>query len=163
MNGVPVRRGGLLGRLLCVMATPHDDEVIAGGPVHRRRLVDLLLGQISPAYYYIAQRYVRTVLQRNRLLRESRGDGVEPWDEQLVTLGAAITLRRRNLVARLADLAREIYGVLSEGREQLEVGYAPAMPGEEERELAAGGARSAEALQDRGDGARDNAGGAAPG
>lgn len=138
LNGVPVRRGEVFGHLLCVMATPHDGDVSAGGPAPRRRLVDLLLAQMSPSYFYAAQRYARAVLQRNQLLRAERaapGD-LDPWDEQVAVLGAAITQRRRALVGRMAVAARAIYAEVTAGREELTVTYAPNLVGADEEELA---------------------------
>lgn len=137
INGVPVRRGQLFGHLLCVAAGPTDSEVAVGRPAFRRRLVDVLLAQISPAYFYIAQRYARVVVQRNRLLRAGSGSTSEfaPWDEQVASLGAVITRRRRDLVARLAAAAARIYRELSGGREQLAVTYMPNLVGADETDL----------------------------
>jgi len=131
VNGVPVRRGELFGHLRCVLAAPDDAEVVTGPPHRRRRMLDLLLAQISPAYYYAAQRYVRVLTQRNRLLRV-RGRGIEAWDEQVATLGAALTARRGDYVARLSTLAEAIYAELCRGREVLRVAYLPSLRGEKE-------------------------------
>lgn len=140
VNGVPVRRGDIFGQVLCVAVTPDDGAMAAGGPLHRRRVLDLLLVQISPAYYYSAQRYARAVLQRNRLLRERRTDReLDVWDEQVARLGAVITVRRREVVARLATAAQAVYGGLSGGRETLAVTYGAAMGGGDEGEIVAEG------------------------
>ena len=136
INGVPVRPGELFGHLLCVAAAPDDADVITGPPRLRRRLLDLLLAQISPAYYDTAQRYGRVLLQRNRLLRQGRGGGLEPWDEQLATIGAAMTARRRGVAARVADAAAGIYQALSGGREGLAVGFVPSLSGDDETRMA---------------------------
>jgi DNA replication and repair protein RecF len=141
VNGVAVRRGELFGRFLCVLAAPDDIEIVTGSPRHRRRLCDLLLAQISPAYYDTAQRYARALAQRNHLLR-LRGRGLEAWDEQIAVLGAAITARRRRIVARLAAAVRPIYAALSGGGEDLSVAYAPAIAADEEAEMI-GWARAA--------------------
>jgi len=138
LNGVAVRRGALFGHLLCVVSDPYDADVAGGAPVFRRRMVDVLLAQISPAYYYTAQRYTRALLQRNRALRAGRAapSDLEPWDEQIASLGAAITLRRRDLVVRLAEKARRVHRALSEGREELAVTYVPNLVGAGEEDLA---------------------------
>ena len=137
VNGVPARRGELFGHLLCVAAGPADAEVSAGSPAFRRRLVDVLLAQISPAYYYTATRYARALLQRNRVLRAKAGAAadLDPWDDQVAALGAAVTLRRRDLVTRLAVAAGRIYRELSGGREELAVTYAANLSGADEAEL----------------------------
>lgn len=144
VNGVPLRRGDLFGHVLIVAATPHDQDVVTGAPAHRRRLLDVLLSQISPAYFFLMTRYVRAVEQRNRLLRDllhaaspERETALEPWDEQLSTMGAAITARRRALVSRISDAARDAYAYLSGEREVLTITYAPSLPGDDEPSLIA--------------------------
>lgn len=141
VNGVPVRRGDVFGQVLCIAIAPHDGEIATGGPQYRRRLLDLLLAQISPAYYYTAQRYARAMSHRNRLLRERRAAARDlgVWDEQVARLGAAITVRRREVVAALAAAAQATYGALCAGRESLAVTYAAAMPGRDEADIALGG------------------------
>ncbi len=137
VNGLAVRRGGLFGHLLAVMATPDDTGTVAGSPRLRRRLLDVLLAQISPGYYYVVQRYARVLLQRNRLLRGRYTGGLDAWDEQIATVGAAVTARRRALAARLAAAARPVYDVLSRGRETLGVEYTPSLLGGDEAAMAA--------------------------
>lgn len=132
VNGVPVRRGEMFGHLLVVVASPHDEQVVAGSPVHRRRLLDVLLAQLSPAYFYTASRYARAVAQRNRLLRDHGRRDLDAWDEQVAVLGAAITARRRTAVARLSAVASDAYAALCGGAEHLTITYQPSMPGEDE-------------------------------
>jgi DNA replication and repair protein RecF len=136
INGMPVRRGDLFGHLLCVLAGPDDTAVVTGSPLLRRRLLDLLLAQVSPAYYFLLQRYARALAQRNRLLRV-RGSGLEAWDEQVVRLGAAVTARRRGAAARLMAAAGPAYAALTQGRERLEVAYRPSLQGGDEAAMAA--------------------------
>lgn len=138
VNGVPVRRGELFGRLLCVLAAPDDVAIVTGSPLYRRRLLDLLLAQISPAYYFTMQRYARVLLQRNRLLR-THGTALEGWDEQIASLGAALTVRRRDILGRLAAAAGPIYTALASGRETLALAYAPSMHGADEAAMAGWG------------------------
>lgn len=137
VNGVPTRRGELFGHLHSVLAGPNDTETVAGGPHLRRRVVDLLLAQVSASYYYTLQRYSRAVLQRNRLLRMRNIRGLDAWDEQIASLGAVVTVRRREIVERLAAFGAPIYSVLSVGREPLDLEYLPSLQGADEQALAA--------------------------
>jgi DNA replication and repair protein RecF len=124
VNGVPATRGQMLGRLVVVLAGPLDDEVVRGAPVHRRRVLDAALGQVSPSYYFNLTRYVRVVRQRNRLLREAApGGALEPWDGQLVELGAGLIERRRRFVERLGARAAVRHARVAGGDEQLELVY----------------------------------------
>lgn len=135
LNGVAVRRGELFGHLLVVVVSADDVEVVTGPPVHRRRVLDLVLAQQSPAYFFTVQRYAEVLLQRNRLLREAKARELEGWDEQLALLGAGITVRRRELIARLARPASTIYQTLSGGSKELTVRYLPTIPGDGEEEM----------------------------
>ncbi len=137
LNGVPVQRGRLFGQLLVVVASPEDSAVVMGRPAVRRKMLDVVLAQGSPAYYFTAQRYARALLQRNQLLRTSGARAFDGWNDQVASLGANITVRRRELVRRLGDHAHAIYRVLSGGAEELTLRYLPALPGADEQEMVA--------------------------
>ena len=125
VNGVAVQRGQLLGRMAVVLAGPLDGEMIRGAPGARRRVLDAALSQASPSYYFALTRYLRVVRQRNRLLAEGAGGpALEPWDAQLVALGATLLERRRKFVRALAARAAERHARIADGSEQLEVAYA---------------------------------------
>jgi len=132
VNGVPVQRGALFGHLLTVIAAPDDTAIVTGPPHRRRRVLDLLLAQISPAYFYALRRYARAVAQRNRLLRTRSSRGLEAWDEQVASLGAGITMRRRALVGRLAAAVAPVYRALSRRDEQLALEHAASLEGADE-------------------------------
>lgn len=135
INGVPTQRRELFGHLYNVLAGPNDTEVVSGGPHLRRRLLDLLLTQVSPVYYDAVQRYARSVLQRNRLLRLRSVRGLEAWDEQVAALGAGVTVHRRHMISRLSRLSVPIYDALCMGREPLAIEYVPSLQGGDEREM----------------------------
>jgi DNA replication and repair protein RecF len=125
VNGVAVRRGQLLGRMAAVLAGPLDGDVVRGAPGARRRVLDAALSQASPSYYFTLMRYLRVVRQRNRLLAESAGAAaLEPWDEQLVALGATLLERRRVFVRALAARAAVRHARIAGGDEDLDVVYA---------------------------------------
>ncbi|HET7265150.1 MAG TPA: DNA replication and repair protein RecF [bacterium] len=124
VNGVVVQRGQLLGRMAIVLAGPLDGDVIRGAAGARRRLLDAALSQASPSYFFALTRYLRVVRQRNRLLGEGAGGAaLEPWDEQLVALGATLVERRRGFVRALAARAAKRHARVSDGSEGLDVTY----------------------------------------
>lgn len=135
LNGLPQRRmADLVGRLAVVFFGPDDLQVLKGPPAGRRRFLDVLLSQVSPAYLHHLQRYSRALAQRNRLLRQiqggrASGDELEAWDLPLVQSGAEITVRRVRALASLAPVAAEQHRRISGRLEELEVTYAPALPG----------------------------------
>lgn len=103
VDGVPAGRADLLGRVVLVASGPEDTQLAGGPAAERRRLLDGLLCQTSPAYYHALLRYHRVVRQRNRLLRaQAPAHLLEVWDEQLVELGVRLADRRAQVVARMA-------------------------------------------------------------
>lgn len=137
LNGQPQRRmADLVGRLAVVFFGPDDLQVLKGPPAERRRFLDILLSQVSPAYLHHLQRYSRALAQRNRLLRQVQGghasrDELAAWDEPLAQSGAEITVRRVRALTSLAPVAAEQHRLISGGVEELAVAYAPALPGVE--------------------------------
>lgn len=134
VNGATTPRSGVLGRLPVVLATPWDLEVVRGASASRRRLLDGALAQLSPAYFFALHRYHRVVQQRNAELRRGAPGGLEPWDAQLVALGARITSHRAGFAARLGPEATRWCERLG-GIGALGVHYRPAWAGgtDEER------------------------------
>ena len=64
------RIGELFGHVCGVLFSPEDLQIVKSGPAERRRFIDMQLSQLRPAYFYALQRAVRTLNQRNALLRE---------------------------------------------------------------------------------------------
>lgn len=124
------RSGELLGHVTGVLFSPEDLRIVKDGPAERRRMIDITLSQLRPAYYYALQRYNRALRQRNEALRAA---SVSPslistlslWDEQLATVGAELMRQRREYIQRLSAIACETYREIAGGREQLSVCYRP--------------------------------------
>lgn len=123
------RSGELMGMLNVVMFSPEDLTLIKGAPAERRRFLDMELSQIRPAYYYKLQQYATALKQRNALLRDSQGRDVRKelyvWDEQLALTGGAIIEARMEFIDALSTIAFDLQRQISNGREQLEISYAP--------------------------------------
>ncbi len=130
VNGLPRRASEVIGHILAVLFTAQDIDLLTGSPAGRRRYLDITVAQVDHAYLRALQRYQRVMQQRNVLLRRieegrARPEHLLPWNEELVVQGTVITLARAAAVAELDRQAREVYAVLSEGREELAVRYAP--------------------------------------
>lgn len=130
VNGIPQRAASVVGQITAVFFTSIDIDLITGPPSGRRRYLDITLSQVDPAYLRALQRYGRILQQRNSLLRqidEGRAgpDQLSTWDDELVTYGAVIILRRAETVSALNEQASLYHGRLSGGRERLAVTYQP--------------------------------------
>ena len=64
------RIGELFGHVCGVLFSPEDLSIVKEGPAERRRFLDMQLSQLRPQYFYSLQRAVRTLNQRNTLLKE---------------------------------------------------------------------------------------------
>lgn len=131
LDDAPLARSGeLMGSLNVVMFSPEDLQLVKDGPQERRRFLDMELSQLKPAYYYGLQQYNNALKQRNQLLKEDpiRYDMIELWDEQLAKLGATLIRNRAVFLEELAAVARTLHASMSEGKELLEVVYAPDVP-----------------------------------
>ena len=122
------RIGELLGHVCGVLFSPEDLQIVKDGPAERRRFMDMQLSQLRPTYFYALQRAVRTLNQRNALLKDiARNPSLLPtldmWDEQLARVGAVICENRREAVGRLDELARAAHLSLTGGREELRLRY----------------------------------------
>ena len=122
------RIGELFGHVCGVLFSPEDLSIVKDGPAERRRFLDLQLSQLRPQYFYSLQRAVRTLNQRNALLKEiARHPSLLPtldmWDEQLARVGADIAQNRREAIAFLDGEARRAHASLTDGREELRLWY----------------------------------------
>lgn len=134
VGGVETPRSRVLGRLPVVLAAPWDLEIVRGAAVLRRRLLDAALVQVSPAYSFALHRYYRVVTQRNAALRVRGGAGLEPWEAQMLALGARVVTRRRQYVEQLDVHAGEWFTRLGGGG-VLRVRYRPSWVGDTEEEI----------------------------
>ncbi len=126
------RSGELMGHVTGVLFSPEDLRAVKDGPAERRRMVDMTLSQIRPAYYYALQRYNRALKQRNEALRAAAVNAslfstLDTWDEQLAAAGAELMRHRRAYIERLSAAAEETYREIAGGRERLSVRYRPSV------------------------------------
>jgi DNA replication and repair protein RecF len=133
VNGVPRRASDVIGQITAVLFTAADIDLITGAPALRRRYLDLTIAQTDTGYIRAQQRYSRALLQRNSLLRridEGRAsvDELAFWDGEIEREGARIMRVRAETMATLCLAARDFATRLSDGRETLEVTYAPQTP-----------------------------------
>ena len=143
----------LLGTFRTVHFSPEDVSLVLRFPAQRRRLLDILIAQSSAAYLRYMQRYYRVLAQRNHLLRTAKKSGhglidsrsVEPWDAQLVDLGAQLRLYRLEALNRLRAPFLGHYGRFALAGEEVDIIY----QGAKEQDLEALRAELREALSRR--------------
>lgn len=137
VDGLTSRAALALGLFNVVVFSAMDMEVVRGQPADRRRYLDTEISMLSPAYVRALAGYRRALEQRNRLLKGIRESGgaitpstielLEAWDEQLVRYGCSVMAARERFINALRPLAYQAHGELSEGREELDIRYAPSI------------------------------------
>ena len=118
-GAVPRRLSDALGAIPSVTFAPVDAELVRGGPVARRRYLDVTLATTSRRYLAALQAYRGGLIQRNTALRalarsggRVRGGGdaeaaVAAWEPMLAESGAVLWAERAAWAARWApELAR---------------------------------------------------------
>ncbi len=125
LDGFPIRRASeLFGAANVVFFSPEDLGIIKNGPSERRRFLDVELCQLYSLYTHDLVSYNRTMLQKNRFLREygfRGGDDsmLEVYNEQLVKYGTGLMKIRRQFLEDLGPVILEIHKKITSGKEEL--------------------------------------------
>jgi DNA replication and repair protein RecF len=108
LNGAKLPSAESLRREVSTLVfTPDRLAVVKGGPAVRRAYFDRVLARLEPASAGLPQAYLAALAQRNAALRRvqlglSSRDTIEPWSEQVATLGAELVERRRATLSALS-------------------------------------------------------------
>jgi DNA replication and repair protein RecF len=109
-----------------------DLEIVHGAPGARRNFIDGFAGRLYSTHLAALVRYRQILARRNRLLQQhAHGDDaaarLEPWNEQLATVGMELMDRRRKAVAVLQTELARTFHALSTTRSKVEVRYRTAL------------------------------------
>ncbi len=134
----------LIGLLHGVVMAPDDTALIKGGPVARRRYLDIQLSQSNSEYFKQLMRYTRAVKQRNQLLRSKEMRTIEIWERELVQAGEYLVQERTLLIEKLRPLIQSHFSTISCLKSPLDIQYkaqenlAALYEKQREREMVAG-------------------------
>ena len=133
INKLPIKKASeLFGILNIVFFSPEDLNIIKNGPAERRRFIDLELCQLDKIYLSDLTRYNKTLVQRNKLLKDINykpdlRDTLPVWDMQLLEYGKSIIKKRRQFICELNEIISEIHFNISGGKENLVLKYEPSI------------------------------------
>ena len=120
VNGVAKRRVDFAGKLLVVLFSPQDLEIIIESPSLRRNFLDEVLEQTDRNYRVALISYTKSLRQRNALLEIARETGqrnekqFEYWDNLVIENGNIITNKREELINFLNSSAKDIFDCVVE-------------------------------------------------
>jgi DNA replication and repair protein RecF len=116
-----------IGMVPCVTLTLDHLKLTLGGPVERRRFLDILISQISPVYLEDLKIYRRTLLQKNALLanenRREIKNQIHIWNQKLIEHGSRIISQRLDFIDFLNQHVSEYYRRISSLPDNIGVEY----------------------------------------
>lgn len=135
VNGVARRHTSLADTVRAVLFRPEEMLLLVGPPSERRRFLDAILAQRSPAMGRDLADLARVLAQRNALLRAIRAEEADAaslgaWDEQLAVIGGRVTAARLGLVSELAARIGPLHDAVAPAEEledQVGLTYADAL------------------------------------
>ena len=133
INGKPFSRSEYLYRHPVVVFAPDDLLMVKEGPSVRRHFLDMECSRLKPLYYGRLRDYYRALRQRNRLLKENRGNRyfdislLEPWEQVLAQSGSWIIRERIRFLESLESLAQPYFASLTAESEKLSLCYKSAL------------------------------------
>lgn len=125
-NGKRCRAAGVRGVVPSVLFCPDDLDMVKRGARVRREALDSFGIQLNENYAQLLSSYERTLEQRNALLKERYCTPalLETWNESLAVTGAALTVHRIALLARIREHLVETYERITT-KETISVSYLP--------------------------------------
>ncbi len=134
VNGKRETVANYLNQLHVIAFTAEELEVVRGGPDARRRFLDRGVVSLHHSYVQTIADYQRVLKQKNRLLQdisdsetdlEGARQLIEPWNEQIVSLGSQIHRARLDYVGRLGgSLQQRLFE-----REEVTIRYVSSLEG----------------------------------
>lgn len=116
-----------IGLLPLILISPADNQLIIGGSEERRRFLDMVISQYSPAYLANLTRYNKALQQRNILLKqESPAPSIElleAYEQVMAQTGEAIYQERSAFIEQLIPIFQSYYDHISQSHELVSLEY----------------------------------------
>lgn len=122
------RLSDYIGVLNIVMFAPEDLDLVKGTPQHRRKFLDMEIGQVSRTYVYHLSQYQHILSQRNALLkdwenRKSNETMIDVFTDQIIEQAIKIVKKRFKFVRDLQKWAHPVHLDISRNTESLVIQY----------------------------------------
>jgi len=128
------RMSDVLGIVPSVLFSPESLSCIKGSPGERRRIIDIVLCQVSKNYLHNLQKYNKIVKNKNVLLKEKRKNTqLDVWNESQAITGTAIVEERKTLLSNIEKRMKIIMLGISEGKEDVSIRYRTYMDEDKKR------------------------------
>lgn len=127
-----IKSAELSDRMNAVAFIPDDLNLVKGSPSDRRKFLDLQISQLSPLYRDTLTVYLRTLQQKNALLKDyheiaDAGGLLDVYNDSMLVTGSRLMAMRADAVSKLAPLAAGTYSYIADSSEELSVSYLPSV------------------------------------
>lgn len=126
LDDKPFKRLGIERTVPVVLFEPNHLQLVSRGPSQRRDYFDDILQRTQPGFKILNARYLRTLAQRNSLLKQgpARAAGqLFAWDVRLSQLGAQIVRARLQLIDDINKSITKDYSSIASKRTKVELAY----------------------------------------
>lgn len=129
INGVKIKKlSELLGNINVVIFTPDDINIIKGGPSGRRKFLDIMIGQLKPAYVYNLNMYLKYLEQRNNYLKQIKTENksdemLEIWNDKLAEYAEKVYKYRIKFINLIKEKINYIHKDITDQKENIEIEY----------------------------------------
>ncbi len=118
INAMPIKKlGHLFGHFSCVAFTPEDIKAVKETPALRRRLIDLEIAKIRPAYFFDLKSYYQVLSEKNALLKKRIGEDekrlISVYNEQMAVHAKTIIRLRTAFLEELKEAFNQTYRLIS--------------------------------------------------
>ena len=119
-----------VGKYKLIAFSPDDLSIIKGGPSNRRRFIDLFISQCDNRYLKLLVEYKKILKSRNEFLKNIKNQQYDKilfdvLTENIIKYGKLIIEVREKYIKVLNTYIKEISSKLSNGKEIVEIEYAP--------------------------------------
>ena len=129
VNDIKIKKmSEVLGNINVVLFNPDDINIFKEGPSKRRKILDIMISQLRPAYIYNLNMYSRVLEQRNNYLKQIKyenkpQDMLEIWEEKLAMAAEIISSYRREFVEKLMKEIVGIHEKVTNNKEKIKIEY----------------------------------------
>ena len=129
LNGIKINKlSELIGNIVVVTFTPEDIGILKNGPANRRHFLDMLIGQLRPAYIYDLNMYLKILEQRNIYLRQIKienksEDMLDIWDEKLAEYADKVYKYRTEFIKKIKDKINIIHKNITDNKEEIQISF----------------------------------------
>lgn len=116
IDGVEINRiADYYGRLLVVIFSPLDIDIINGAPEERRRFFDSVISKVDPSYLRTLYEFRKVLVARNRVLKGMREKKIadvgelEAWDALFAEKASLVLVKRRDFISRFRPVFMQSY------------------------------------------------------